>query len=169
MIVVSDTSPLNYLVLLSAVDVLPKLFREGYVPPQVMEELRQPKTPEPVKRWAYSPPGWLNVLAPTTAFVIAVRLDPGESQAIALAKQLRATTILIDDKKGRRVAKQEGLNAVGTITVLELAALKNLLELEPALDSLRRTTFRISATHIQAALERHAARKLADPHRSHQK
>lgn len=162
MIVVSDTSPLNYLVLINTIDVLPSLFHEVYVPPKVMEELRQPKTPELVKHWADSPPAWLKILAPTTPFSADARIDPGESQAIALAKQLQATALLIDDKKGRRVARQEGLNAVGTITVIELAALKNLLELEKTLDALRGTNFRISATQIQAALERHAARKLAD-------
>jgi predicted nucleic acid-binding protein len=38
MIVVSDTSPLNYLVLISAIDVLPKLLEQVYVPPSVVVE-----------------------------------------------------------------------------------------------------------------------------------
>ena len=47
MIVVSDTSPLNYLVLIGAIDVLPQLFGEVYVPPRVMQELQRSRTPEP--------------------------------------------------------------------------------------------------------------------------
>ena len=156
MIVVSDTSPLNYLVLLNAVDILPKLFKEVYAPPEVMAELQRSRTPERVKLWGRSPPGWLHVHAPTTTVAAAARLDRGEAQAIALAKELRAAAVLIDERKGRRVAKQEGLEAVGTITVLELAAQQSLIQLKPALEALQR--IRISSNLIQGALERDAAR-----------
>jgi len=61
MIVVSDTSPLNYLVLVGAIDVLPKLFGEVYVPLAVIQELQHPRTPVPVKQWAQSPPDWLRI------------------------------------------------------------------------------------------------------------
>ncbi len=44
MIVVSDTSPLNYLVLIGAIDVLPKLFGEVYAPPAVIQEFQHPRT-----------------------------------------------------------------------------------------------------------------------------
>jgi predicted nucleic acid-binding protein len=160
-IVVSDTSPLNYLILINAIDVLPKVFGEVCVPPRVIEELRNSKTPQPVTAWAQSPPAWLKIVAPKSLLAFAVRLDPGETAAITLAKELKATVILIDERKGRRVAKQEGLDAVGTITVLELAARKNILELGPALEALQRTTFRISAELIRAALDADAARKRA--------
>lgn len=39
MLVVSDTSPLNYLVLVQAVDVLPVLFSEIFISPTVLDEL----------------------------------------------------------------------------------------------------------------------------------
>jgi len=117
-IVVSDASPLNYLVLINAVELLPKLFNEVYVPPKVIEELQRPKTPEIVRRWAKSLPDWITVRAPNVQLIFAVRLDPGEVHAISLAK-----------------------------------------ELKPALEALQRTTFRISADVIQAALEADAARK----------
>ena len=162
MIVVSDTSPLNYLVLINAMDLLPKLFDEVYVPPKVIEELQRPKTPDIVRQWTQSPPSWLKVIAPRVPLAFAVRLDPGEIHAISLAKELHATAVLIDEKKGRHVARLEGLDAVGTITVLQLAAQKKLLDLKAALGALQRTTFRISLEVIQAALEADAARKLAE-------
>jgi predicted nucleic acid-binding protein len=56
MIVVSDTSPLNYLVLIGEVDLLPKLFAKVYIPPSVIEELTRLKTPDVVRTWAQSPP-----------------------------------------------------------------------------------------------------------------
>jgi predicted nucleic acid-binding protein len=158
-IVVSDASPLNYLVLIDAIDVLPKLFAEVFVPSKVMEELRQPNAPDFVARWANRPPAWLTVRSPKTELVFSVRLDPGEAHAISLAKELHAPAILIDEKKGRRIAKMEGLNAVGTITVLQLAAQMELLELKPALFALERTTFRISPSIIRAVLEADAGQR----------
>ena len=159
MLVVSDTSPLNYLILINAIDVLPKLFGEVYVPPMVMEELLRLQAPEVVKRWVQSPPAWLKVNAPATSVVLGVRLDPGEAYAIALAKELHATAILIDDKRGRRVVKEVGLEAVGTITVLQLAAQKELIELKGALNALRHTSFRTTPALIRAALDADAARR----------
>lgn len=159
MIVVSDTSPLNYLILINAVDVIPSLFREVHVPAKIIEELQRLRAPAPVRAWAAAPPSWLLVTNPTTALETSIRLDPGEAQAIALAKELRADVILIDERKGRHVAKALGLRAAGTLTVLEMAAESRLLELGVAIDALRRTTFHIADEHIQAALERDAARK----------
>jgi hypothetical protein len=88
-----------------------------------------------------------------------VPLDPGEVQAIALAKELQAEAILIDERKGRRVANEHGLNAVGTLNVLEFAAERKLLELKPTLEALRRTTFYITDEYIDAALQRDSARR----------
>jgi predicted nucleic acid-binding protein len=53
-IVVSNTSPLNYLVLVGSAEVLPQLFRDVYAPPEVIAELLDPRTPEVVRRWAES-------------------------------------------------------------------------------------------------------------------
>ena len=159
MIVVSDTSPLNYLVLINAVDVLPKLFGEVYSPPQVIEELKRSETPQIVAQWVQSVPKWLKIVVPRNPINLSTRLDPGETNAIALAKEIRAQLVLIDQKKGRCVAKQEGLNAVGTITVLALASQKNLIELKSALEALGRTNFRISAALVESTLSADAARK----------
>jgi predicted nucleic acid-binding protein len=158
MIVISDTSPLNYLILLGAVDVLPKLFGEVHAPPAVIQELKHPRTPEPVKTWALSPPAWLRISAPLADAPVAAGLDPGEAEAIALAEELCADAILIDEKKGRRIAKSQGFATLGTITVLELAAEAELVDLKIALDALQQTTFYITKIQIDAALERDAAR-----------
>jgi predicted nucleic acid-binding protein len=161
-IVVSDTSPLNYLILIDAVDVLPELFKDIHVPPGVMEELQHPRTPLPVKAWVQSPPEWLRITTPTLTFPETALLDRGETQAIALARELHATAILIDEKKGRRVARGFGFATFGTITVLELAAQHRLLDLKSAFESLQRTTFQITQPLIDAALERDAARRISE-------
>lgn len=56
MIVVSDTSPIRYLVLLQIEHILPALFGEIFVPPAVHAELRRANTPEIVRAWATRPP-----------------------------------------------------------------------------------------------------------------
>ncbi len=158
MIVVSDTSPLNYLILIGAVDVLPRLFSGIYAPAEVVAELSQSGAPESVKTWASSPPQWLHIAAPSLAIATSVKLGPGELNAIALAKELHADAILIDERKGRRVATEHGLNAVGTLNVLEFAAERKLLDLKLTLQALRQTTFYITDEYIEAALQRDATR-----------
>ena len=161
MIVVSDTSPLNYLVLIQAIDVLPRLFRDIHAPTTVLRELQHSHAPEAVKRWALSPPAWLHVSMPASIPPAVGLLDPGEAAALALAKELGAAAILIDEKKGRRVAKEQGFTTMGTITVLELASQQGLINLNSAFDALARTSFLIAKSLMDAALQRDAAYRLA--------
>jgi predicted nucleic acid-binding protein len=64
MIVVSDTSPLNYLVLIGADQVLPTLFGQVLAPPEVLAEMQHAKAPPLVSAWAQRPPAWLEVRSP---------------------------------------------------------------------------------------------------------
>jgi predicted nucleic acid-binding protein len=156
LIVVSDTSPLNYLILINAIEVLPALFGAVHMPPTIVAELSHDRAPHQVKIWAAALPEWVKVIVPTTQLKTATRIDPGEAQAIALAKELRADLLLIDERKGRQVAQDHGLISIGTVTVLELAAERDLLHLPTALNQLRETTFYVTQSIIDAALERHS-------------
>ena len=64
MIVVADTSPLRYRILIEHVDVLPALYGRVIVPPAVMTELTHERTPASVRAWLNSKPEWLHVQAP---------------------------------------------------------------------------------------------------------
>lgn len=88
MIVVADTSPLNYLVLVDAIDVLPRLFGQVYTPPEVIRELCDVRAPEPVRDWTQVPPSWLRVISPSKRLASTARLDAGEADAISLAKEI---------------------------------------------------------------------------------
>lgn len=159
MIVVSDTSPLNYLVLIKVIDVLPVIFEQVYVPPAVIIELTRLKTPELVREWAGSTPEWLRIVAPTSRLPSTVSLGDGEADALSLAKELQIVDVLIDERRGRRIALREGLVPLPTLAVLERAAADKLLNLSDTLEKLQRTNMRVPPQHIQAALERDAARK----------
>jgi predicted nucleic acid-binding protein len=55
MIVVADTSPLNYLVLIGHVAILPHFYQQVLVPSSVWRELQDVNTPEPVRAWSANP------------------------------------------------------------------------------------------------------------------
>ena len=144
MIVVSDTSPLNYLVLCRAVEFLPRLYGSVYVPGAVIAELRHPASPQPVKSWLDSAPDWLVIRDPVSQQA-SFQLDLGETNAILLAEELHADRILIDERPGYNVARSRGLNAVGTLAVLAEAAHAGLLDLPRTLDFLEsQTSFRMT-------------------------
>ncbi|HEY3856043.1 MAG TPA: DUF3368 domain-containing protein [Verrucomicrobiae bacterium] len=157
-VIVSDTSPINYLVLCKAIHVLPTLYDRIIVPPSVHAELSNSDAPSIVREWAAKPPTWLTIKSPIHIDQ-SLPLDPGESEAICLAQEIHADALIVDESAARQHARERGLRVTGTIGVLELAASKNLLRLSEALASLRETNFHASETLLQQALERDQARR----------
>jgi predicted nucleic acid-binding protein len=142
-LVVSDAGPLHYLVLCHAVDCLPKLYGDIVAPQAVIDELTAPNTPAEVAAWVNNRPAWLRVVSPAANLTSSV-LGKGESQAIALAEELRAHAVLIDERVGRRIARDRGIVVIGTIGILEDAARQNLIDLRPALEPLTTTNMRVT-------------------------
>jgi predicted nucleic acid-binding protein len=106
--VVADTGPVNYLLLIGAIDLLPRLFGSVLMPEAVRTELRHPGAPALVRAWADQPPSWLDVRAvdvPTPADPTLRALDDGEAAAILLADQVRADLVLMDDRAPVMVAR----------------------------------------------------------------
>lgn len=152
MIVVSDAGPLHYLVLIGEAAVLLDLYGGVIIPGAVHAELTRPQTPEQVRQWLQAPPAWLNrhEVGEMDQFPT---LDRGEREAIALSLSVGADLILLDEKKGRAVARAQGLRVVGTLGVLAQAAAQNLLVLPNALERLRQTTFQVSEALCETVLE----------------
>lgn len=145
MIVIADTSPINYLVLIDAIDILPKMFGEVIIPEAVYEELRHERAPEAVKRFINEGHSWLSIKeVEVPANTGLDNLGSGERAAIFLAETEKADMLIIDERKGMRVALSRNLTAVGTVILLEQAALKNLIDLSEAFDKLKKTSFHIS-------------------------
>ncbi len=101
MIVVADTGPLHYLVLVEAVEVLTPLYSRVIVPQMVASELRNVAAPAAVRGWIGQPPPWLEILPDPPPDPNLASLDPGERAAITLALSLGAERLLIDDWAGR--------------------------------------------------------------------
>lgn len=149
MVVVSDTSPLNYLVLVGCDHVLPALFDGILVPQTVFNELDSPHAPPAVRQWVTRWPSWAEVRPPAALPAEVTSLDGGEAAAIALALATEADLVLLDERKGRRVARDLNLRVAGTLGVIESAAARGLLRLPDALDALAKTSFRISPKLLQ--------------------
>jgi predicted nucleic acid-binding protein len=147
MIVVADTSPLNYLVLIDEIQIVPLLYDRVFIPTRVFEELQQAGAPEKVRTWVAAPPVWLQMRSHARiADAHLARLDAGERDAIPLAEDLPADKILIDEAPARREASRRGLAITGTLGGLLAGAEKRLLDLGGALERLRQTNFRVSPT-----------------------
>jgi len=160
MIVVADTTPVNYLVLIEEADLLPRLFGVVLIPPAVWEELNDPDTPAPVRAWLAQPPSWFQVRPlqrPPDPELD--ELDDGEREAIALAEQLHADQLLVDELSARKEAARRQLRFIGTLGILRRAAQLDLIDLPSALARLQQTTFYVSADLIRSLLDEDAQRR----------
>ncbi|NEP81896.1 MAG: DUF3368 domain-containing protein [Okeania sp. SIO3C4] len=113
MIVVSDTSPICYLLLIGEIKLLPQLYGQVLIPRIVQQELSDERSPIAVKNWIEKPPQWLIIQDVTVPVDKDLEpLDAGEKAAIILALQERANLIIIDETLGRKVARNKGLRVI---------------------------------------------------------
>jgi len=151
-IVVSNSSPLIALTRIQRLDLLPSIFESVLIPPAVAREIAPSISVLPT---------WLRIQVPNVlppASLLRRRLGDGEWEALALAIELKADWIILDDLPARRSAEATGLNVIGTLGTLVTAKRVGLLKsIRPALDSLRATSFFLSPklydTLLQAAGE----------------
>jgi predicted nucleic acid-binding protein len=159
-LVVADTGPPHYLVLIGVVDVLPELFGRVLLPEAVGLELRHARTPEPVRRWIDNAPSWVEFATASEVDGLSFPdIGLGECAAIALAVSRRADLVLMDDREGVAAATALGLRVAGTIGVLDRAASRGLIDLRAAVARLRATNFRYRAAVLDALLAQHEASK----------
>lgn len=148
MLVVADTGPLRYLIEISCVDVLPRLYAQVVTTPQVVGELGLPHFPERVRAWAGSPPTWLRVIAPGS-LLFTDRLHEGEASALSLAQERAADLVLIDDRDGTAVAHSNGLQTLGTLGVIREAGARGYVDFEAVIQALVGTRFRCTPELIE--------------------
>ncbi len=131
MIVVSDTSPITSLAKIRRLDLLRTLYHSITIPAAVDSELR---------RGQIVVPDWIQVQSAADRALVAqleTDLDAGEAEALAVALELGADLVPIDEKRGREVARRLELRFVGLLgVVLDAKRQGHLREVRPLLDEL---------------------------------
>lgn len=140
MIIVSDTSPISELLVIGRLDLLVQIYGKVIIPQVVFDELLA------LENYGYNlqalkEASWLEITAPANRQLVAKlseELDKGESEAIALALELNADYLAIDEKKGRTVAASLGIAIVGLVGILiEAKELGIIDRVKPLLDELQ--------------------------------
>jgi predicted nucleic acid-binding protein len=164
MTIISDTTPLRYLIEIEKAYILESLFGRVIIPQAVLNDLQRPKNPQPVKEWIVNHPAWLEVRqANLSLYTSQKRIGAGEREAFALALELKADAVLLDDKGAMVEAKRLSLVTIRTFDILERAAKENLLDLPETIDLIKRTSFRLPpAKIIDEILVRDQQRKQAE-------
>ena len=154
MIVVADTTPLISLMKIDKLALLQSLFGKVYIPEAVYQELvRNPlfeREAQIVKNCEYI--CVIKILDERAVRILrrATGLDLGESEAIVLTDEQQADLLLMDEAKGRAVARQMGIKIMGTIGILMIALEKHKItyaEIVPSIEILRN-----SGRHIKNEL-----------------
>ena len=90
----------------------------------------------------------------TNLLVLEATLDKGEASTIALALEKENCLLIIDELKGRKLARRLGITITGTLGVLAQAKKsRHLSALKPLLDKIQQTDFRLSELLIQEILQ----------------
>jgi predicted nucleic acid-binding protein len=155
MIVISDTSPILYLVLIDQIELLPQLYQRILVPETVRDEMIDAGAPLILRQWILAAPHWLEVCTVQSSNQPALeRLDPGEKAAIELAQQINADLLILDDRAGRQAALNLGLKITGLLGILKDAETLGLIDLPKIIDRLlTETNFRVSPKLIKHLLQ----------------
>ena len=152
---IADTGPINYLIQIGQIGLLPRMFERVALPHAVQAELSNPLAPEAVRKWIAAAPAWLEIHDDAGLSTVS-GLDEGETAAIALAESLQADLLLIDEREGFRAAERRGLRVTGTLGLLDLAAELGFVDFGQAIQQLELTNFRRPEWLLRDLLNKHA-------------
>jgi predicted nucleic acid-binding protein len=143
MIVVADSGPLHYLIILDQIELLHRFYGQVIIPDAVARELCAAAALSAVSGWIARLPEWATVTAVSLEQIATITddLDLGERAAIALAGAIHADLLLIDDAAGRVEAKRLNLRVTGTLGVLRVGAEQGVVDVPDMLQKLRTTSF----------------------------
>lgn len=143
-IVIADTSTLILFSNIEELDLLRKIYSELFTTPEIAEEFG-----EDIPKWIKIQP----VINYKYQEFLETQVDLGEASAIALAKELEDTLLLLDDLKARKLAKRLKLKVTGTLGIIHKAKQLGIIEkVKPLIDKLLKTDFRISNKIIEELL-----------------
>ena len=140
MIVVADSGPLHYLILLDYTELLRRFYSRVVVP---------------VRDWILQPPSWVSVVPVALEAVETITddLDLGERAAIALAATLGADLLLIDEAAGRAEARRRNLRVTGTLGVLRAGAEQGIVNVPALIGRLKTTSFYVDDALVNSIFQ----------------
>lgn len=153
-IVIADAGPLIAFARVQQLRLLPQMFERVLVTDEVIAEctVRPDFAESQAIQEAFKNQWLYRCTAPASQFELALHVDAGEASAIAAAIEL-GCGVLMDDKAGRRMAKNFGVSAIGTVGVLVLAKQKKLIPaVKPILEQLTLTAYFLGDDLISNAL-----------------
>jgi predicted nucleic acid-binding protein len=153
MLVISDTSALSALAEAGMMPILPKLFPTVVITASIEKECAHAGAPDELRQWIAQPPAWLKIVPDPSEFLLeTASLGAGEASAISLAWEHRQkASLILDERRGRAVAKALGLSISGTMAIVAEAARQGHVQFEDALGLLQAAGFRLSAAIIEEA------------------
>ncbi len=153
MIVTPDSSPLIALSRVNRLNLLKSLYKKILIPEAVAKEISS----ETTKKINLNKLSWIEIKPlnqPLTVNILSVNLGKGESETIALALELKAGLIILDELAARNIAGSLNLKFTGTLGVLLKAKTKKLIpSIKEILDELIKHEFRLSSQLYQDVLE----------------
>ncbi len=153
--VVVNATPIIALALIGKLDLLQQLYGEAMMPSAVQAEVFA-GGPMGIGSTELHAATWLRATAlqdPRRADLLA-DLDRGEAEVIALAQELDADLVIIDERLARRHAKRLGLTLTGTLGVLLKAKHLGLVpSVAPLIEQLRQAGIRLSDAVVAEALK----------------
>ncbi len=153
-VVISNTSPLQYLHQLGHLELLPHFYQQIQIPPAVTFEWSAGRElgiplPDPTTI------DWLQETVPTgdITLSLATTLGAGEREVFSLALEESDAMVLMDDGRARRIGQRLGIRLTGTVGVLVRATREGIISpLSPMLDQLAELGFRLSGEARSIAL-----------------
>ena len=161
MLVVSNTTPLRYLVAIGHERLFADIFAKVHIPVAVFEELTNPGTPDAVRQYISSRPPWLEIhsLPESNLLSLPRPVHRGESHAITLAESLNADLLLIDERDGRIAAANRRFKLSGTLGLLEMAnSLRLIPDFRQTIDALRANGFYLKPILLEDLLKRNTVK-----------
>jgi predicted nucleic acid-binding protein len=148
-LIIADAGPLIALARIDLLSILRDLHGETVIPPAVAAELELSNgRPGSLLLAAAVADGWIQIeaLVQTEALrSLKLLLDAGEAEAILLAEKHPGDPLLMDEKRGRSVARSRGIPVIGTGRALLIAKEEGQIDrVLPALDQLAEVGYRLS-------------------------
>lgn len=140
-ITVSDTTPIIHMHRIGRLELLRDVFGVVIIPRAVASEVEAPDVDDIVTLADYP---WFTVRdVVNVPPAVALGLDPGEAEAISMAMEVKASTLVMDERKGRARAESFGLPVTGTLAVVVLAKRMGIIpRVRPIMDALTVSGFR---------------------------